>query len=53
MGSEGIRLEAWMKNHKSEVAITYLLFTPTRKQCLCWKRHKQTKHLEHKSKSKD
>ena len=26
MGSEGSRLEAWMKSHKSEVAITQLLF---------------------------
>ena len=26
--------------------------TPTRKQCLCWKRHKQRKHLEHESKLK-
>ena len=34
-GSEGSRLEAWMKSHKSEVAITSLLFVhqPTRKQC--------------------
>ena len=30
----GIRLEAWMKSHKSEVAITYFFIcTPTRKQC--------------------
>ena len=42
-----------MKSHKSEVAITELLFAPTRKQCLCSKRHKQTKHLEHESKRKD
>ena len=35
MGSKGSRLEAWMKSHKSEVAITSLLFVhqPTRKQC--------------------
>ena len=32
MGSEGSRLEALMKSYKSEVAITELLFTPTRKQ---------------------
>ena len=43
-GVEGSRLEAWIKSHKSEVAIT------TRKQCLCWKRHRQIKHLEHESK---
>ena len=47
-GSEGSRLEVWMKSHKSEVAITFIC-TPTRKQCLCWKRHKKTKHLEHES----
>ena len=36
MGNEGSGLEAWMKSHKSEVAITILLFVhqPTRKQCL-------------------
>ena len=52
-GSEGSRLEAWLKSHKSEVAITELLFAPTRKQRLCWKRHKQTKYLEHESKNKE
>ena len=32
--SEESMLEVWMKSHKShEVAITKLLFTPTRKQC--------------------
>ena len=54
-GVEGSRLEAWMESHKSEVAITdniTFICTPTRKQCLCWKRHKQTKHLEHESKCK-
>ena len=50
-GNEGSRLEVWMKSHKSEVAITFIC-TPTRKQCLCWKRHKQTKHLEHESNAK-
>ena len=52
MGNEGSRLEAGMKSHKSEVAITFIC-TPTRTQCLCWKRHKQTKHLEYESKRKD
>ena len=33
VGSEGSRLEAWMKSHKSEVAITTFICTPTRKQC--------------------
>ena len=34
--------------------ITIFLFVhqPIRKQCLYWKRHKQTKHLEHESKCK-
>ena len=30
---EGGRLESWMKSHKSEVAITTFICTPTRKQC--------------------
>ena len=37
----GVRETGWKHgwSHKSEVAITELLFAPTRKQCLCWKRH--------------
>ena len=29
--------------------ITFICTQPARKQCLYWKRHKQTKHLEHES----
>ena len=50
-GGEGSSLEAWMKSHKSAVPITFNY--TNQEQCLCWKRHKQTKHLEHKSKRKD
>ena len=32
--------------------ITLFVHQATRKQCLYWKRHKQTKHLEHESKCK-
>ena len=32
--------------------ITFICTPTTRKQCLYWKRHKQTKHLEHESKYK-
>ena len=41
-------------SEESQVRGCYnFLFAPTRKQCLCWKRHKQTKRLEHESKRKD
>ena len=31
-GVEGIRLEAWMKSHKSEVAITYFFYLHTNQE---------------------
>ena len=47
--------QAGIMNEESQVRGCYniTLITPTRKQCLRWKRHKQTKHLEHESKYKD
>ena len=39
-------------NEESQVRGCYnitFICAPTRKQCLCWKRHKQTKHTSHTS----
>ena len=51
----GVREAGWKHNEESQVRGCYniTLITPTRKQCLRWKRHKQTKHLELESKRKD
>ena len=41
-------------NEKSGVRGCYnitFICTPPRKQCLCWKRQKQTKHLKHETKN--
>ena len=55
-GVEGERgMPVGSMNEESQVRGCFNItsFQPTRKQCLYWKRHKQTKHFEHKSRSED
>ena len=55
-GGEGERgMPVGSMNEESQVRGCFNITSlqPTGKQCLYWKRHKQTKHFEHKSRSKD